>query len=51
MTPDLTALIDTPAARTPQKTALRWQGGDISYAELARRIELTAGVQIGRAHG
>jgi fatty-acyl-CoA synthase len=34
--------IDTHAARTPDKPALRWQGADISYAELARRIEKMA---------
>ena len=28
--------------RTPDKAALRWQGGDITYAELARRVERMA---------
>jgi fatty-acyl-CoA synthase len=42
--------IDSHAARTPDKPALRWQGGDISYAALAQRIETTAAV-LAHDHG
>lgn len=42
--------IDTHAARTPDKPALRWQGAGISYAELARRIEKTAAA-LAHDHG
>src|SRR5437868_4619193 len=40
----LTDWIETHAARTPDKAALRWQSADISYAELMRRIDRTAAV-------
>jgi fatty-acyl-CoA synthase len=40
--------IETHAACTPHKPALRWQGADITYAELARRIERTTAALAAR---
>jgi fatty-acyl-CoA synthase len=40
--------IQIHAARTPDKAALRWQGTDITYAELAQRIERTAAALAAR---
>ncbi|MBI3451254.1 MAG: AMP-binding protein [Rhodospirillales bacterium] len=45
---DLSTWIEVHAELTPARAALRWQGKDISYADLARRIERTAVALAGR---
>jgi fatty-acyl-CoA synthase len=41
---DLSHLIERHAAFTPRKTALRFDGEDLTYADLAARVERAAGI-------
>ena len=49
MTDDLSRWIDTHSVFTPNKPAIRWQGIEITYAQLAARIGIAAATLTARA--